>query len=202
MPDLSGGRHGGRASRWPADRPRGVLFADQLSWRSAASARPSSLLWSGVPLITGHVQRGRPNCQRPQCGTPPLASRPLASSILKRRHPPERTRCPGALIKSATLRRCRVSSAGSGTAKSSARPEECLAYLLRRLALHCRGDVAVEVHEERGVGVPETLGGDLRRHAVREHERGARVTEPVRSEARQTELLGGAAEQPREVLGW
>ena len=49
--------------------------------------------------------------------------------------------------------------------------------------------------------MPETLGGNLRRHPVREHERGARMTEPVRSEARQTERPGGAAEHPREVLG-
>lgn len=44
--------------------------------------------------------------------------------------------------------------------------------------------MAVEVHEQRRVRVPEALGGDSRWHAVGEHERCAGVPEAVSREAR------------------
>ena len=64
---------------------------------------------------------------------------------------------------------------GRPLTRASSVSEECLTDPVGGIPLHGGSDVAVEVHEERRVGMPEALRRDLRRHAVVKHQRGAAV---------------------------
>lgn len=77
--------------------------------------------------------------------------------------------------------------------------KERRADLVGGLALHRRGDVAVEVGEQRGISVAEAFCRHLGRHAVGEHECGAGVPEAVRSQPRQPDLGRHPAEELRQV---
>src|SRR4051794_18649376 len=80
------------------------------------------------------------------------------------------------------------------------RAEEGSPDEVRRLALHRRRDVAVEVGEQRGVGVTEALRGDLGRHAACKHQRRAGVPQAMGGEPRETKLRAVLPEHTRQVL--
>ena len=107
-----------------------------------------------------------------------------SSDAVARRHPAARSLSLSRRRRSESGRRASTTPAGGQPPET----EQRLADRIGSAPLHCRRDVAVQVQEQHWVCMAESFGGDLRRDALVEHERGAGVSEAVGGQPRQAGL--------------
>lgn len=168
-----------RVEEWEAGAPKVAAGCDEdpLSVGDEP-AHPDQL----HQVLTGRFEHGEP-AQAP----PVMASShtTVGASSVSVVLPSRTTSRAGA----GSPRSCR----GSGTLGLEQRGADLGGHFL----LHRGRHMAIQVREHCRVGVAQPLGRDLRRHAVGEHERGARVPQAVRREPRQVQLAGEPAQHPR-----
>src|ERR1035437_6179556 len=97
----------------------------------------------------------------------------------------------------ATVAEFAVASSVKGSAVRVDRcPEQRRADPVSSLPLHGRGDVAVEIGEQRRIGMAESFRRHLRWDTARQHECGTGVTQSVGGQPWKAEFLGIDAETP------